>query len=220
MNWPGRIRWAPLMIVAALVVTACAAPTATPVPPLEDAPASTESPTAMDTPAAMETPAVTDTPAAVESPATTETPPTMATQAATDTPEGVETAEPATTPAAGPVVIELAATGYAFSVGTITVPTGAQVVIEFTNNDADGHNFAVYRTANGRQAIFSGEIIRGPDAHTTYEFTAPQEPGTYRFQCDPHASLMFGDFVVEGAAQTSSGSTQGSVPPVPDDYEY
>ena len=93
-------------------------------------------------------------------------------------------------------VIDLAAHNIAFDMDTITVPAGANVTVDFTNED-DGvpHNFAVYDSNLRSNSIFVGEIITGP-AETNYTFTAPDEAGTYYFQCDVHPS-MNGDFVVE-----------------------
>lgn len=110
-------------------------------------------------------------------------------------PSPVETTVPATTAPAGPVEIELVARGYASNTGTITVPAGSEVRIQFSNQDADRHNFALYEGRAATRPIFVGELITGPRT-ITYSFTAPALPGTYRFQCDPHASFMNGDFIV------------------------
>jgi len=94
-----------------------------------------------------------------------------------------------------PVVIDLVARAYAFDTTTITVPAGSEVRIQFTNQDADRHNFALYEDRAATRPIYVGELITGPRT-ITYSFTAPALPGTYRFQCDPHASFMNGDFIV------------------------
>jgi len=93
-------------------------------------------------------------------------------------------------------VIDLTAHNIAFNKSTITVPAGANVTVDFTNED-DGvpHNFAVYDSNLRSNSIFVGEIITGP-AETNYTFTAPDETGTYYFQCDVHPS-MNGQFIVE-----------------------
>jgi plastocyanin len=110
-------------------------------------------------------------------------------------PSPVETTVPATTAPAGPVEIELVARGYSFNTGTITVPAGSEVRIQFNNQDTDRHNVALYEDRAATRPIFVGELITGPRT-ITYSFTAPALPGTYRFQCDPHASFMNGDFIV------------------------
>ncbi len=93
-------------------------------------------------------------------------------------------------------VVNLTAENTAFDTDTITVPAGANVTVNFTNKD-DGipHNFAVYDSSLRSEQIFVGEIITGP-AEIDYNFTAPEKPGTYYFQCDVHP-FMNGEFVVE-----------------------
>jgi len=95
------------------------------------------------------------------------------------------------------VTIGLMAQNFAFNTSTITVPAGANVTVDFDNQDAGiGHNFAVYDSASMKKTIFKGEIISGPKK-IIYTFNAPQEPGTYHFQCDPHAQKMNGQFIVK-----------------------
>jgi plastocyanin len=95
------------------------------------------------------------------------------------------------------VTIDLLAKDFAFNTSTITVPVGANVTVNFDNQDASvGHNFAVYDSASMKKTIFKGEIISGPKK-IIYTFNAPQEPGTYHFQCDPHAQKMKGEFIVK-----------------------
>ena len=94
-------------------------------------------------------------------------------------------------------VVGLSAKDIAFNVSTITVPAGANVTVHFTNEDSGiPHNFAVYTDSSATEKIFSGEIITGP-ATTTYNFTAPDKPGTYFFRCDVHPVQMTGNFVVQ-----------------------
>ena len=103
----------------------------------------------------------------------------------------------ATTAAGGEATtVDLTADAMAFDTSTITVPAGAEVTVNFDNQD-DGipHNVAVYTDSSATEAIFVGDVITGP-AETTYTFTAPSEPGTYYFRCDVHPE-MNGDFVVE-----------------------
>jgi len=125
---------------------------------------------------------------------------------ATGTPAARATATPATgatvtptTEAAAPddeVTIEIVADGNAFDLDSITVPAGAHVVIEFTNEDSVRHNVAVYTDDSAEEEIFVGDTITGPGETITYEFDAPEEAGTYFFRCDVHPT-MNGDFVVE-----------------------
>lgn len=92
------------------------------------------------------------------------------------------------------VTVQLVAENISFDQDSLTAPAGAQVTIEFENRDAVGHNFALYESDAAEEAIFQGEIVT---EDTTYQFQAPDEPGTYFFRCDPHPTQMFGDFVVE-----------------------
>jgi plastocyanin len=93
----------------------------------------------------------------------------------------------------------LIAKNIAFNTSTIMVPAGANVTINFDNEDsAIPHNFAVYDTSAAENVIFKGQIITGPK-ETTYTFTAPSKPGTYFFRCDVHPTLMYGQFIVESS---------------------
>jgi plastocyanin len=95
------------------------------------------------------------------------------------------------------VTVGLVAQKMAFNTSTITVPAGANVTVNFDNQDNGvRHNFAVYNSAAMQKVIFRGELIAGTKK-IIYAFTAPKEPGTYHFQCDPHASFMNGQFVVK-----------------------
>jgi len=104
---------------------------------------------------------------------------------------------PAPAPGGQTVNIDLTAQNVTFSLSTITVPAGAHVVVNFTNQDAMPHDLAVYTDSSARQVIFRGQIITGPNASVTYSFTAPSQPGTYFFRCDVHPTLMMGQFVVQ-----------------------
>jgi len=93
------------------------------------------------------------------------------------------------------ITINLVAEKMSFNTSTITVPAEAHVIVNFENKDAGvRHNFAVYDSS--MKIIFRGDLIAGPNK-TTYIFDAPKNPGTYRFQCDPHASFMNGQFIVQ-----------------------
>ncbi len=98
------------------------------------------------------------------------------------------------------VTVGLTAQNIAFNTSTITVPAGANVTVNFDNEDAGiPHNFALYDSSAAQNTIFRGEIITGP-ATTNYTFTAPSNPGTYYFQCDVHPTQMNGQFVVKAGA--------------------
>ncbi len=94
-------------------------------------------------------------------------------------------------------VINLTAHHKQFNMKTMTVPAGAQVVINFHNMDfLTPHNFALYTDSTAKQTIFKGEVIL-VKKEIVYKFTAPSQPGTYFFRCDVHPTMMFGDFIVQ-----------------------
>lgn len=99
-------------------------------------------------------------------------------------------------PPAEPVTIALTAENLAFDRTTIEAPAGAKVTITFENKDPGvQHNVAFYETSAAEDIIYKGDLVTGPGT-ATYTFTAPSEPGTYFFRCDPHATRMRGDFIV------------------------
>lgn len=117
---------------------------------------------------------------------------------------GATSASPATTPApnGARITVDLAATHDGFSLSTMTVPAGAEVTIDFDNQDTGmEHNFAVYQgespsTGMVSEPIFIGTITTGPAA-ITYTFQAPATPGIYFFRCDVRPATMIGTFVVK-----------------------
>jgi plastocyanin len=95
------------------------------------------------------------------------------------------------------VTINLVAKNIAFNTTKITVPAGADIDVNFDNQDQYvPHNFAVYTDASAKTAIFQGKTITGP-AKITYTFVTPTSPGTYFFRCDIHPATMNGQFIVE-----------------------
>jgi plastocyanin len=111
---------------------------------------------------------------------------------ATATPTPTATLTPTTTPIN--ITIDLVAKNLAFDKSTITVPAGANVTINFDNQDGVSHNFALYTDSSADTLIFRGQLTTSP---TTYNFTAPSTPGNYFFRCDVHPTMMTGTFVVE-----------------------
>ncbi len=104
------------------------------------------------------------------------------------------------------ITLGLVAKSIAFNTSKIAVPAGAQVTVNFDNQDSGvPHNLAVYQSSSATSTIFKGQIITG-SSKTTYTFTAPSKPGTYYFQCDVHPTTMNGQFVV-----ISSGGSQAQV---------
>ncbi len=98
---------------------------------------------------------------------------------------------------AASTTIGLVAKNIAFNTTTITVPAGANVTVNFDNQDSGiPHNFAVYQDKTAAVQIFKGDVIVGPKK-ITYTFKAPTEPGSYFFRCDVHPTTMTGQFIVE-----------------------
>lgn len=94
------------------------------------------------------------------------------------------------------VTINLVAKNIAFNATKITVPAGANVTINFDNEDAGvAHNVAFYNDASAKKQIYVGEIFQGPKT-IVYRFKAPDQPGTYFFRCDVHPTAMKGEFIV------------------------
>jgi len=97
----------------------------------------------------------------------------------------------------GEVELELAAQNTSYDTDELTAEAGADVKLSFQNKEnAVQHNFSLYETEESEEPLFEGDITTGPET-TTYEFTAPSDPGTYHFHCDIHPAAMQGDFIVE-----------------------
>lgn len=98
---------------------------------------------------------------------------------------------------ATPVTLQIAAeAGNVFDKKSLTVPAGAQVTVQFTNNDPIIHNFAVYDTKGGTE-LYTGDLFKGPNVTKDEKFTAPAKAGNYYFQCDVHPDTMNGTLVVQ-----------------------
>lgn len=95
------------------------------------------------------------------------------------------------------VTVNIAAKDMAFNMSTITVPAGAEVAVNFVNEDSGvQHNIAFYQDQSASKEIYKGQPITGPDK-ITYTFTAPSDPGTYFFRCDTHPTKMTGQLIVK-----------------------
>lgn len=85
----------------------------------------------------------------------------------------------------------------AFSVDTITIPTGRPFTVFFRNLDGMPHNIAIYTDGSASRAVFVGDTIT--DAAVAYK-VPPLEPGTYYFRCDVHPGM-------QGTVDVPSGSS-------------
>ena len=94
------------------------------------------------------------------------------------------------------VELQLVAEDVRFDKGRLEAPAAAEVSLTLDNRDSVEHNFAIYQTAEATDPHFQGEIFAGP-SFLTYQFQAPEQPGTYFFRCDIHRAAMTGEFVAE-----------------------
>lgn len=140
------------------------------------------------------TPAETATVAGQQPPgAASPTTPGTESPAATESPAGSPTGEA--------VTLRVESTDddpLAFDVEELTAPAGVELTVEYANNSTQPHNIHFYQGDDAdAPSIAMTEIETGPDVIERVTFTAPEEPGTYYFQCDVHPAQMNGDFVVQ-----------------------
>ena len=94
------------------------------------------------------------------------------------------------------VELEMTAENTRFDKDRLQAPAGSEVSLTLDNRDTIEHTFSLYASEGSTGPLFQGPRFSGP-AFLVYQFTAPEDPGTYHFQCDVHPSAMKGDFVVE-----------------------
>jgi len=87
-----------------------------------------------------------------------------------------------------------------FEPAEFTVGAGAAVTFNLTNDGAAIHNMRVAGADNefntDDDAVSQEELIPAGDT-ATLQWTAPDEPGVYDFQCDFHVPDMAGTVTVE-----------------------
>lgn len=110
-------------------------------------------------------------------------------------------------PAAQAVTLE--ARALEFTQTELTLTAGAQIRMTFQNADAGTqHNFSLF---NGPDAsatrIFEGPLNTGPTT-VVYSFKAPDEPGSYFFQCDVHPTTMTGTANVVAGGEAAGPVTE------------
>lgn len=87
--------------------------------------------------------------------------------------------------------------GSQFDKDVLTAPAGAEVTVIYDNQSNIPHNIAFYLGDDGSAPLIARTEVEVGPVTQELTFTAPEEPGVYHFQCDPHAAIMFGDFIVE-----------------------
>jgi len=94
------------------------------------------------------------------------------------------------------VKLTLVAENTKFDKTSLEAPAGKDVTLTMENKDSIEHTFALYETKAATHRLAGGQTFSGP-AFLTYQFTAPETPGTYHFQCDIHPNAMNGEFIVK-----------------------
>lgn len=79
-----------------------------------------------------------------------------------------------------------------------TVPAGASVTLNYANLSNLPHDVVVFGGQDSSsEELGRTEVITGPDATSSAEFTAPGEAGDYFYWCSVHQSAMTGTYRVE-----------------------
>ena len=112
------------------------------------------------------------------------------------------TPTPSTPPSGGEVAcapagktLHLSAMNAVFDTDCLAAQAGSPFKVVFNNMDPGvPHNFSIYTDETATQALFTGDLVTGPDT-TTYTVGA-LDAGTYFFRCDVHPTTMTGTFVV------------------------
>ena len=129
--------------------------------------------------------------------------------------------------AAASVVAVLALSGGAGAQGTTLVGTvgpGFTITLKdasgnpVTNLAPGTYTFQINDQASIHNFHLSGpglEMATGVEQVGTVTWTLTLAAGNYHFQCDPHASLMNGDFTVGSGGTTTTTTTTTAPPPPP-----
>lgn len=82
---------------------------------------------------------------------------------------------------------------------TLTVPAGEEITVNLTNDGAAIHNMRFGGEDNAfntdDDAVSDPNLVNPGDT-AVLVFTAPSEPGTYKYQCDIHPTDMLGEIEV------------------------
>jgi plastocyanin len=107
-----------------------------------------------------------------------------------------ETASPAADSTEELFELTLTAEDTLFDKDLLQAPAASEVSLTLDNRDRAEHTFSLYPSQGSQDPLFRGEPFAGP-SFLTYQFPAPETPGTYFFQCDIHPAVMNGQFIVE-----------------------
>jgi len=104
--------------------------------------------------------------------------------------------------------VTVAAAALEFDTDMIELPAETPTTITFDNQEAGTpHNIAIYTDDTAAEALFTGDLITGPE---TIPYEVPALPaGEYFFQCDVHPT-MTGTVVVAGGGGGEDGGSGGS----------
>ncbi len=106
-----------------------------------------------------------------------------------------ESAPPDVTPT---TELKLVAKNSKFDKKSLATIAMADVVLTLDNRDAGTlHNFAVYRTGDGKDKVYGGDLFAGKKS-VEYRFRSPEQ-GVYYFRCDAHPEMK-GTFTVKPAS--------------------
>jgi nitrite reductase (NO-forming) len=108
-------------------------------------------------------------------------------------------------PGGGSSTLNVSAKNFKFSSAQLSVPAGATVTVDFSNQDSTEHSFTL---DNG-----GGEADADAGSSKSFSFTAPQS-GSLSFHCKYHPTTMKGTISVgtggAGGAATTSGSSSSN----------
>jgi plastocyanin len=100
----------------------------------------------------------------------------------------------------GSETFDISMTDNAFDPTELTVPAGATVTVNLTNDGAAIHNMRIAGADNefdnDDDAVSDPDIVNGGDP-ATIDWTAPDTAGEIDFRCDFHPTDMVGTITVE-----------------------
>ena len=77
----------------------------------------------------------------------------------------------------------------------LAAPANQAFTINYDNKDQLAHNIAILESHSATDAMFKGEVFRGPAVKTLNVRALPA--GTYAFHCEVHPTMESGTFIVK-----------------------